>query len=90
MEWLVGGALIAAPIFFAALTFATLFRDRVNSVRALGYNLFGAAVGGVLEYSVMLLGVKKLYLIAAVAYALVWLLTERSRTPVPALRTAPD
>jgi len=88
MEWIVGGALVAAPIFFAALTFATLFRDRVNSVRALGYNLFGAAVGGVLEYSVMLLGVKKLYLIAAVAYALVWLLTERSRTAAVSLQPA--
>lgn len=90
VEWIIGGALVATPIFFAALTFATLFRDRVNSVRALGYNLFGAAVGGVLEYSVMIWGVKKLYLIAAVAYALVWLLTERSSAPSPARRPVLD
>jgi hypothetical protein len=71
LEWTLGGLLVAAPIFFAALTFAALFKDRVNSVRSLGYNLFGAAVGGVLEYSVMLLGVKKLYLVAGLAYVLV-------------------
>ncbi len=78
LEWLVGGVFTAAPIFFAGLAFATLFKTRQNSVRALGYNLFGAAVGGVLEYSVMLLGVKSLYLIAALAYVLVWVSAERS------------
>lgn len=79
LEWLVGGIYTAAPIFFAGLAFATLFKTRQNSVRALGYNLFGAAVGGVLEYSVMLLGVKSLYLIAALAYVLVWVSAERAK-----------
>ena len=78
LEWLLGGTLTALPIFFAGVVFALLFKRRENSVRALGYNLFGAAVGGVLEYSVMLLGVKALYLIAALAYALVWMAAERS------------
>lgn len=77
MEWLVAGALVALPIFFAGLVFAKLFTDRGHPVRSLGYNLFGAAVGGVAEYSVMVLGVKGLYLLAAFAYVLVWLSTER-------------
>lgn len=81
LEWLLGGTLVAAPIFFAGLTFALLFRDRPNPVRSLAYNLFGAAVGGVLEYSVMIVGVKKLYLIAALAYAILWILRERSKAP---------
>lgn len=84
LEWAVGGAVVATPIFFAALVFATLFRERSNPVRSLGYNLLGAAIGGVAEYSVMLLGVKNLYLLAAVAYVLVWLtqnLRERARVP---------
>ncbi len=84
VEWLLGGAVVAAPVLFAAIAFARLFAARANSVRALGYNLFGAAFGGVLEYSVMLLGVKNLYLIAAVAYAGVWLLSERGKEGAPA------
>ncbi|UCF20261.1 MAG: hypothetical protein JSU87_02310 [Gemmatimonadota bacterium] len=78
LEWILGGLFLALPLFFAALTFATLFKERQNSVRALGYNLFGAAVGGVLEYSVMVLGVKALYLIAAAAYGLLWFSLSRS------------
>ncbi len=83
-EWIVGGALVGLPIFFSALVFARLFKGRAHPVRALGYNVLGAAVGGVLEYSVMLVGVKNLYLLAAIAYALVWVLSERE-----ALRPTP-
>ena len=67
-QWVIGGLLVALPIFFAALIFATLFRDRANPTRALAYNLVGAIVGGVLEYSSMAIGVKGLYLVAAAAY----------------------
>lgn len=77
LEWLLGGLLVASPVFFASLTFAMLFRARRNSVRSLGYNLLGAAVGGVLEYTVMILGVKALYLVAALAYSSVWLSVEK-------------
>jgi hypothetical protein len=67
-QWLVGGLLVALPILFAATIFAMLFRTRTNPTRALAYNLVGAIVGGVLEYSSMATGVKGLYLIAASAY----------------------
>jgi spermidine synthase len=83
--WLVGGVLIVAPVSLAALALATGFRVRADSVRSLGDSVFGAAVGGVLAYAVMVTGVKALYLIAAVAYLLVWILTERSRGPAVAV-----
>jgi len=67
-QWLIGGLLVALPILFAATIFAMLFRTRANPTRALAYNLVGAIVGGVLEYSSMVTGVKALYLIAAAAY----------------------
>ncbi len=67
-QWLVGGLLVALPILFAATIFAMLFRTRVNPTRALAYNLVGAIVGGLLEYSSMATGVKALYLTAAGAY----------------------
>ena len=40
---------LSLPVFFAGLVFATLYqRSKIPSV-ALGYNLFGAMVGGLLE-----------------------------------------
>jgi len=68
VQWILGAALVAVPIFFAALIFALLFRDHPEPTRGLGVNLMGAIVGGLLEYSAMGLGIKALYLVAAITY----------------------
>jgi hypothetical protein len=60
--------MVALPIFFAALIFSSLLRTRSDSASALGWNLLGAIVGGVLEYSSMTVGIRALYLVAALAY----------------------
>jgi hypothetical protein len=78
-QWTIGSVLAAAPIVLAAVAFATSFRRRARSVTALAYHAIGAAAGGVLGYAVMLTGVRALYLIAALAYLLLWILTSRSR-----------
>ncbi|KPK04365.1 MAG: hypothetical protein AMS20_08630 [Gemmatimonas sp. SG8_28] len=78
-QWIIGGMLAAAPIVLAALAFATSFRRRARSVTAPAFCAIGAAAGGVLGYTVMLTGVRALYLIAALAYLLLWILTDRSR-----------
>lgn len=87
-QWIVGGLMVAGPIFFAALVFATLFRTRSDAPRALAYNLLGAVVGGVLEYASLVVGIKALYLIAAAAYVTVFVLARRgtaaARAAVPA------
>jgi spermidine synthase len=82
-QWLIGGLLVALPILFAATIFATLFRTRTNPTRALAYNLVGAIVGGVLEYSSMVTGVKALYLIAAAAYVGALWFTQRDALTRP-------
>jgi hypothetical protein len=79
LQVLVGAVMVALPIFFAALIFALLFRDHPEPSRALGVNLMGAIVGGLLEYSAMALGIKALYLIAAVAYLVTLLAVLRWR-----------
>jgi hypothetical protein len=56
------------PILFAAGLFASCFQDETESAVALGWNLLGAVVGGLLEYSSMFLGIKTLYLIALCLY----------------------
>jgi spermidine synthase len=83
-KWLASGVMVALPIFFAALIFATLFRLRANSSRALAFNIMGAVVGGVLEYSSMVFGIKALYLVAVLAYLGAWLFTRRRMLLRPA------
>jgi len=79
-QWLVGGAMVALPIFFASMIFSTLLGGRAEPARALAYNLLGAIVGGVLEYSSMILGIKGLYLVAGTLYLAAMLLAARKAT----------
>jgi len=82
-QWMAGGLMVALPIYFAARIFSTLFRARSDAPRALAYNLLGAIVGGVLEYASMAVGIKGLYVIAAVLYGAAFLFASR-RTLNPA------
>jgi spermidine synthase len=68
-QWAAGGVMVALPILFAALIFSTLLSRRRDAGRALAYNLLGAIIGGVLEYSAMALGIKAMYIVAAALYA---------------------
>ena len=91
VQWMIGGLLVALPIFFASLIFSTLLSRRADGTRALAWNLLGAIVGGVLEYSSMLLGIKALYLIAALLYLGALLLSrytlKRNSITSPSLTT---
>ena len=89
-QWLAGGLMVALPIFFAALIFSTLFKTRTDAPRALAYNLLGAIAGGVLEYTSMAVGIKGLYVIAAVLYGSAFLFARRSALdPNPIPQTLP-
>jgi SAM-dependent methyltransferase len=61
--------LLALPIFFAGILFATFFRDAPIPGTALGHNLFGAMVGGALEYCSMAWGINNLNLLCVAVYA---------------------
>jgi hypothetical protein len=90
-QWIVGGILVALPILFASMIFSTLLSQRGDGTRALAYNLLGAIVGGVLEYSSMLLGIKALYVLAAALYLGAFLLArhtlKRNNITSPSLTT---
>ncbi len=62
-------ALAFAPIFFANLVFAERFRDVGASTVAFGANLLGAMVGGLLEYTAIVVGYRSLLLLTAGLYA---------------------
>jgi hypothetical protein len=63
------------PIFFANLLFSMTFREQKDSAEQIfGWNLIGAASGGLLEYASMLLGYNALAGIIAACYLFVCLL----------------
>lgn len=87
-EWLAGGLMVGLPVLFASAIFSTLLRGRADPAGALAFNLLGAIVGGVLEYSSMAVGTKALYLLAAGIYALAWWASRRQAAGVT--ETAPS
>jgi SAM-dependent methyltransferase len=63
-----GGLMVSAPLFVAAIIFAKAFsRVRSPSI-ALASNLFGALIGGLLEYADMWTGLRWLNIIALCLY----------------------
>jgi hypothetical protein len=56
------------PMGIAAIVFATAFKDLPNVSKAIAFNLFGAVVGGLLEYLSNYWGIKSLDLVAAGFY----------------------
>jgi len=68
---------LALPIFFAGILFATFFNRAAVPASALGYNLLGVMVGGVLEYSSMAWGINNLNLVCLAVYAAAALVAYR-------------
>lgn len=59
-----------SPIFFANLIFSMSFRDQPVAEHIFGWNLIGAMLGGILEYTSMAMGYNMLAFIVAVTYIL--------------------
>lgn len=81
---IVGSALlIFTPIFFAGVIFAMLFGQSREPDWDFGANIAGAMVGGLAEYSSMLVGFRYLVIVAFVFYVLAGLL-RRPWSLIPA------
>ena len=66
----VSGIQVAGPLFFSGIVFARWFERAEDTSSALGANLMGAVVGGLLEYASLVVGLRQLYLVALLFYAL--------------------
>jgi spermidine synthase len=62
-------SLVFVPILFAGVIFTVSFQRTAEPDRAFGANIAGAMVGGLAEYSSMLLGFQYLVLVALAFYA---------------------
>lgn len=65
---LAAGLRAAAPMFFAGIIFARWFEQTKTPSAALGANLIGAVVGGLLEYLSLVIGLRQLYVLALFFY----------------------
>lgn len=63
-------AIVTSPLAFAAIIFAKVFSKVKHPDNALGSNILGAVIGGILEYCCLLLGINFLYVIALLLYTL--------------------
>jgi hypothetical protein len=66
-------ALAFAPVFLANLVFAQRFKDVGSTTAAFGANLLGAMIGGVLEYTALVVGYRALLIVVATTYLLAYL-----------------
>lgn len=81
-------SLAFAPIFLANLVFAERFRDVGSSTVAFGANLLGAMVGGILEYSSLVLGYRSLLIVIAVLYGAAFILGQKRLVQAPNAESA--
>ena len=76
-------ALAFAPIFCANLYFTSRFKEAANPTAAFAANLFGAMIGGCLEYLSLLTGYRFLIVVAALIYLAAVLVGRRLGAKAP-------
>ena len=80
-----------APIFLANMVFAQRFRATGDSATAFGANLLGAMIGGILEYTSLIIGYRWLLVLVALLYGLAFITGRRHlRLAVPAAVRTPQ
>jgi len=79
----VAGLAAAVPVFFAGVIFSSELRSRGDAAAALGSNLCGAVVGGLLENLSMVVGLKAVVLLALAFYLVSMLAAMRANEKSP-------
>lgn len=74
LKALLVGGLTTLPMLFAGMIFISSFTQAAHKDRALGANLIGALVGGILQSLTFVIGIKALLLVVAGLYLCSWLL----------------
>ena len=74
---------LCLPVFFAGIVFIRSFAREGFSSAALGSNLFGALIGGMLESLSMWTGIRSLLIIAALLYLASWTVLSAQKAEAP-------
>jgi len=83
----VAALVFSVPVFFAGLLFSAEFRQTDSPATALGANMLGAVLGGLLENASLVFGMKALLVIAAFFYLLAGVGLLRRKTAAVSDRT---
>ncbi len=86
----VSTAVLCLPVFFAGIVFIVSFAREGFRSDALGSNLFGALVGGMLESMSMWTGMRSILILVALFYALSWIVLLRQTSRVEESESVPD
>ncbi len=78
-RFVLASVLTFSPIFFANLIFGLAFHDRKHAEELFGWNLIGAALGGIIEYTSKAIGYNALALLVALCYTLAFLFLKREQ-----------
>jgi len=89
LRFVVATAIAFTPVFLANLVFAERFRSTGDSTTAFGANLLGAMVGGLIEYSALVIGYRALLPVVAALYGLAFLMGRDALRGTPAAASAP-
>jgi spermidine synthase len=73
LKALLVGGLTTLPMLFAGMIFIDSFDQTTDKARALGANLIGSLVGGMLQSLTFVIGIKALLLLVAASYLGAWL-----------------
>jgi spermidine synthase len=79
---------LCLPVFFAGIVFIRSFATEGFRGEALGSNLLGAMIGGMLESASLWTGIRSLLIIAALLYLASWVALRLEWPPGQALRKA--
>jgi hypothetical protein len=79
----------AMPVLFSGLVFSSVLKSSFNASCALGINMLGSVIGGVLESSIMIGGIWLVGVLAVLAYAGAWLVSVK-KIPEPSLALEVD
>jgi hypothetical protein len=82
-------AVLCGPVFFASIVFIRTFAAAGFAGTALGSNLFGALVGGLLESLSMWIGLRPLLFLAAAFYVMAYLASRKRAMAAPVRSIVP-
>jgi SAM-dependent methyltransferase len=83
-------AVLCLPVFFAGIVFIVSFARAGFRSDALGSNLLGALLGGMLESISMWTGMRSILILVALFYALSWIVLVRQAARIEDRESIPD
>jgi hypothetical protein len=84
-KMLLATIVLCSPVFFAGIVFVRSFAGEAFPAKALGANLLGGLVGGLLESLSLWTGIRSLVILASLLYLVSWITLRTEQEPAGAI-----